>query len=164
MIKSFYPVQFYISRNFAHTVGDIEQGMPSSPLDSSHDWTTSGVACHHGPWATRKVRLHLSWQCHYLSWNAHTVRLRWVWHAIIAHEKHRLSDDIGGGMLSSHINSTHYWTTLGMAWYRRSLTPHMIAWRRAWHAHMALGKHTRSDDVWRGMPLSPLGKTHGRTT
>ena len=29
---------------------------------------------------------------------------------------------------------------------------------------MALGKHTRSDDVLRGMPLSPLGKTHGRTT
>ena len=29
---------------------------------------------------------------------------------------------------------------------------------------MALGKNTWSDDIWRGMPLSPLGKTYGRTT
>ena len=106
---------------------DLERGMQSWLLNSKHGQTTSGVACHHGPWATRKVRLHLSWQCHYLSLNARTVKLRWVWHAIIAHEKHRLSDDIGGGMLSSHINSTHYWMTSGMAWYRHLLTPHMIA-------------------------------------
>ena len=29
---------------------------------------------------------------------------------------------------------------------------------------MARGKNTWSDDIWRGMPLSPFGKTHGRMT
>uniref|UniRef100_A0A494G8H5 Uncharacterized protein n=1 Tax=Solanum lycopersicum TaxID=4081 RepID=A0A494G8H5_SOLLC len=29
---------------------------------------------------------------------------------------------------------------------------------------MARGKNTWLDDIWRGMPLSPFGKTHGRMT
>eukprot|EP01083_Nonionella_stella_P186823 685123_1 len=33
---------------------------------------------------------------------------------------------------------------------------------RAWTAKYAFGQHTRSSDVGRGMPSSPLG-THGRT-
>ena len=36
--------------------------------------------------------------------------------------------------------------------------------RQAWHAIIALGRETRSNDVGRGMPSSPLGRTHGRTT
>ena len=40
----------------------------------------------------------------------------------------------------------------------------MVGLRRAWHDIIALGQHTRSNDVGRGMPSSPLGSTHGRTT
>ena len=36
--------------------------------------------------------------------------------------------------------------------------------RRAWHDIAAFGQHTRSDDVGRDMPSSPLGSTHDRTT
>uniref|UniRef100_A0A494G8Q1 Uncharacterized protein n=1 Tax=Solanum lycopersicum TaxID=4081 RepID=A0A494G8Q1_SOLLC len=36
--------------------------------------------------------------------------------------------------------------------------------RRAWHAITALGQHTWSDDVGRGMPSLPLDSTSGRTT
>ena len=35
---------------------------------------------------------------------------------------------------------------------------------RAWTAKYAFAQHTRSSDVGRGMPSSPLGSTHGRTT
>ena len=48
-------------------------------------------------------------------------------------------------MLSSLINTTHDWMMSGMA-------------------HIDLAKHTRSDDIWRGMPSSILGKTRSRTT
>ena len=40
----------------------------------------------------------------------------------------------------------------------------MIERLRAWHAIIAFGQHTRSTDVGRGMPSSPLGSTKGRTT
>ena len=36
--------------------------------------------------------------------------------------------------------------------------------RRAWHAITALGQHTQSKDVKRGMKSPPLDNTHGRTT
>ena len=41
---------------------------------------------------------------------------------------------------------------------------HIIRRLRAWHAIIALGQQTRSNDFGRGMPSSPLGSTHGRTT
>ena len=34
---------------------DIELGIQSSPLDNTHDMTTEGVACHHGPWETHTL-------------------------------------------------------------------------------------------------------------
>ena len=40
----------------------------------------------------------------------------------------------------------------------------MVRLRRAWHDITALGKHTRSDYVGRGMTSPPLDNTHGRTT
>ena len=51
-----------------------------------------------------------------------------------------------------------------MACYNRLWTAHTVDRRRALHAIIAFGKHTRSYDVERGMPSSPLGITHGRTT
>ena len=41
---------------------------------------------------------------------------------------------------------------------------HTIERRRAWHASIAFGKHTRSKDVERGMTSPPLDSAHGRTT
>ena len=41
---------------------------------------------------------------------------------------------------------------------------HTIGRRRAWHDITALGQHTRSDYVRRGMTSPPLYRTHGRTT
>ena len=35
---------------------------------------------------------------------------------------------------------------------------------QAWHAIIALGRQTRSNDVRRDMPSPPLDSTHGRTT
>ena len=40
----------------------------------------------------------------------------------------------------------------------------MVKRRQVWHDITAFGQHTRSIDVERGIPLSPLGSTHGRTT
>ena len=42
-----------------------------------------------------------------------------------------------------------------MAYYHRPMNEHMSGPRRELHAHMALGQHTWSNDVERGMPLSP---------
>ena len=114
-----------------HTVGNVWCGMTSPPLDSTHGWQrrawTSEVALHHRPWA------------------AHTVELRRAWHDITLLGLHARLDDVGRGMTSPPLDSTHG---------RR---------RQAWHVITALGQHTRSDDVGRGMPSSPLGSTHGRT-
>ena len=101
--------------------------MPSSPLDSAHDQTTLGMACHHRVWA------------------AHTVQRHRAWHAIITFAQHKRSNDVGRGMTSSPLDSTH-----GRE-------------RRAWHAITAHRQHTRSDDVGRGMTSPPLESTHGQT-
>ena len=41
---------------------------------------------------------------------------------------------------------------------------HMVERRRASHAIITFGQHTRSNDIGRGIPSSPLGSTDGRTT
>ena len=137
--------------------------MTSLPLYSTHGRTTSGVACHH--------RL----------WTPHTVKRRRAWHAIIAFGKHKQMNDVGRGMQTSPLGNTHGQTTSGVAYQHRLWTAHgrktscvashHLLWtahtverRRARYAITAFGKHTRSNDVGRGMPSSPLGSTHGRTT
>ena len=143
--------------------------MTSPPLDNTHGRTTSGVTCHH--------RL----------WKAHTVERR-AWHAIIAFGQHTQSNDIGRGMTSSLLDSTHghmksgvtchhyLWTahTVGLgrqhrAWHDITALGHYtrsyyVRLHRVWHDITAFGQHTRSDNVGRGMPSSPLGSTDGRTT
>ena len=127
MIKTFFPVKFYIFLSFAHAVGrrrashavitlgqhtrweDVRRGMTSSPLDNIQDRSTSGVACN------------------YSLWPIHIVRIRRVW------------------MPSSLLDNIH-----------------RVEWCRAWHAIIALGQHTRSDNLGRGMLLSLLDTIHGR--
>ena len=106
----------------------VRRGMTSPPLYSTHGRTTSGVECHHRLWA------------------AHTIERRLAGHAIIAHGRQTLSNDVKRDMPSPPLDNTHGRTTLGVA------------------CHLAFGKHTRSKYVGRGMTLPPLGITHGQTS
>ena len=67
-------------------------------------------------------------------------------------------------MTSPPFDSTHGQTTSGVECNPCLWTAHTVKRRRAWHAIIAFGKHTQSNDVGRGMPSSPLGSTNGRTT
>ena len=85
-------------------------------------------------------------------------------HDITAFGQHTWSDYVGCGITSLLLYSTHGRTTSGVACHHRLWAAHMVGLRRAWHDIIALGQHTRSKDVGRGMPSPPLGRTHGRTT
>ena len=74
---------------------DIGRDMLSLTFDNLNDWTTSGVACHHGPWST------------------HIVRRRRAWHAIITLVLHTRTDDVGYGMPTSPLCNTHSRTMSG---------------------------------------------------
>ena len=63
---------------------DVRSGMTSPPLGSTHDRTTSGVACHHRLWATQTVKRRRAWHPIIAIGLAHTVRRRQAWHDIIA--------------------------------------------------------------------------------
>ena len=114
--------------------------MSSYPLDGKHGQTMSGVACNHRLWA------------------AQTVKQRQAWHAIIAFGKHKRSNDAGLGMPSSPLGSTEGPTASGVACHHRLWPAHTVERRRAWHAISTFGQHTRSNEVGRGMPSSPLDK------
>ena len=120
--------------------------MPSPPLGSTHGRTTSGVALHHS------------------SWTAHTVELRRAWHAIIAFEQHTRSNDVGHGITSPPLDSTHGRTTSGVTCHHRLWTAHSVKRYFVCQVIIALGQHTRSNDVRRDMPSPPLDSTHDRTT
>ena len=123
---------------------DVGRGMPSSPFGSTNSHTTSTVACHHRPWA------------------AHTVERRRAWHDITAFGQHTRSNDVRRDMPSLTLHSTHDRMTPGMACQHHLWAAQTVRRHRAWHAIVALGRQTRSNDVGRGMPSPPLGSTHGR--
>ena len=125
---------------------DVRRGMTSPPLDSTHGQTTFGVTYHH--------RL----------WTAHTVEQRRAWHAIITFGQHTRSNYVGRGMPSSPLSSTNGRTTSGVACHHLLLAAHTIERRRAWHAIIAHGRQTRSNDIRHDMTSPPLDSTHGRTT
>ena len=144
-------------------VGNVGRGMTSLPLDSTHGrqrraWhdntalgqhtrsTTLGVACHHRPWT------------------AHMVRRRRTWHDITSLGQHTRSIDVGRGMTSPPLDCTHGRTTSGVTCHHCLWTAHSVERRLVWYVIIAVGKHTRSNDVGRGMISPPLECTHGRTT
>ena len=133
-------------------------------MDNTHDRTTSGVACHYSPWTANRVERHQAWHAIIAFKLADTVRRRRAWHAIIALGRQTPSNDVGGGMPSPLLVSTHSRTTSGVACHHRLWAAHTVGRRRALHAIIALGEHRRSDDVGRGMPSSPLDSTDGRAT
>ena len=65
---------------------NVRRDMSPPPLDSIHNRTTSGVACHHRLWA------------------AHTVERSQAWHAIIALERQTRLNDVRRGMPSSPLD------------------------------------------------------------
>ena len=67
-------------------------------------------------------------------------------------------------MPSPPLDSTQGRMTSCVACHHHLWAAHTVELRRAWHAIIAFGKHKRSNHVGRGMPTSPLGSTHGRTT
>ena len=83
-------------------------------------------------------------------------------HDITAFGQHTRSNDIGRGMKSPPSDSTYGRTTSGMAFHHRLWAAHTVGRHQAWHAITALEKHTRSNNVGRGMTSSPLDRTHGR--
>ena len=60
-------------------------------------------------------------------------------------------------MPSPHLDSTHGRTRSGVAFHHCLWAAHTVKRHRAWHAIIALGQHTRSNDVGCGMISSPLG-------
>ena len=125
---------------------NVRLDMPSPPLDSTHGRTTSGMACHHRLWA------------------AQMVGRRRALHAIIAFGQHTSSNDVGRGMPSSPLGSTHGQTTSVVACHHCLWATHAVERHRAWRAIIALGQHKSSNDVWRGMPSPPKDCTHSRMT
>ena len=85
-----------------------------------------------------------------------------AWHDITALGLHTRSNDVGCGMQSSPLGSTDSRTASRVACHHRLWGAHRIEQRAALHAIIAFGRHTRSDDVGRGMTSPPLYNTHGR--
>ena len=75
---------------------DVRREMPSQPLDSTHGRTTLGVACHYHVWAALTVEQHRAS------------------HAIISFGKNKHLNDVGRGITSPHLDSTHGQTTSGV--------------------------------------------------
>ena len=123
---------------------DIGQGMTSPPLDSTDN------------------RQRRAWY-DITAIGQHTVGRRRAWHDITSFGQHIRSNDVGRDMPSLPLGSTHGRTTSGMACHHSLWTANTVEQCREWHAIITFGQHTRSNDVGRGIPSSPLGSTHGRT-
>ena len=91
----------------------VERGMKSPPLDSTHDRMTSAMTCQH--------RLSTT----------HMVGLRRAWHDIIAFRHHTLSNNVGQGMPSSPLGSTHSRMMSGVACHHSPWTANTIEQRQA---------------------------------
>ena len=119
-------------------------------------WTASGVACHHYPLTVNMVERRRAWHnitalgqhtwsktsgvvCHHSPWTAHTVGRRQALHASIAFGKHTRSNDVGRGLPSSPLGSTHSRPMSGVACHHRLWEAQTAERRRAWHAIIALG-------------------------
>ena len=140
-----------------------------------------GMACHHCLWAAQMVERRPAWHdiisfglahtvetrlgvaCHHHLWEAHTVERRQAWHHITAFGQHTQLNDVGRCMPSLPLGSTHSRTMSGVACYHCPSTARLVGQRRAWHDIIALGQHSRLNDVGCGMTSPPLDCTHGQT-
>ena len=159
-------------------VGNIVCGRISPPLDSTHSrqrWAWNDITAlgqntverrrvWHAisPFGNTLGRMTSSVACHHHLWEAQTVERRQAWHAIIAFGQHTRSNNVGRGMPSTPLNSTHDRMTSGVTCHHRSWTAHTVGRHRPRHDITALGLHAQSDDVGLGMTSPPLDSTHGR--
>ena len=70
------------------------------------------------------------------------------------------------GVTSHHRlwTSSHSRTASGVGCHHRPLTENAVERCCAWHAIIAFGQNTRSNNVGRGITSPPLDSKHGRTT
>ena len=122
------------------------------------------MACNHCLWAAHSVERRRACHAIIAVGLAETVRRRRALHTIIAFRQHTQPNDVGRGMPSSPLGSTHGRATSGVACHHRLWETYTVERHRAWHAIIASGQHTRSNDIGRGMPSLPFGSSHGRTT
>ena len=90
---------------------NVRRAMLSSPFDNTHDRTTLGATCLHGPW------------------EAPTAGLRRAWHAIIALVLNTPLDQVGCGMPTWPFGSTHGLMRSGMACHYRPCVAHTFEQR-----------------------------------
>ena len=74
------------------------------------------------------------------------------------------SEDIGCGIPSSPLDIIPYQTMSSMPCHHFPWETPRVRRSQAWYGIIALGQHTRSNYVGRGMPSLPLDNTDGRTT
>ena len=91
------------------------------------------------------------------------IRLFLVWHAINALGQHTRSEGVEHGMPSSPLDNTHGRTTSAEACRHRPWAAHTVKRRQAWHAVIAFGENTRTEDVARDMLSLPLDSTYDWT-
>ena len=120
--------------------------MTSSPLDYTHSRRMSGVACHHRLWRAQTVGRRQAWHAITALGLADTVRRRQAWYATTAIRRQIQLNDIGLGMPSTPLDSTHGRTMSGVACHHRPWTANTVG------------------NVRRGMTSPPLDSTHGRMT
>ena len=123
--------------------------MLSLPLCYTHDWITSCGTWNNCPWEAHMVGPCQAW--HTISPFDSTrsenfwMTLMWyaiialnntqcgttfMWHAIIAFGLHTQMYDVGRGMSSYPLDNIHDQTTVGVGYYHRPWTAHMI--RKHW--------------------------------
>ena len=90
------------------------------------------------------------------------VKRRQAWHSIITYGQQTRSNNVGCGMTSPPLDSTHGQLTSGVTCHHRRWITHSVKRHRVWHAIIAVGQHTRSNDVRRGMTSPPLDSIHSR--
>ena len=125
---------------------DIERGMPLSHLESIHDKTMWGEVHYH------------------LHWTEHMIGRYQALHARKALGQLSWSDHVDCGMPLSPLGSRDGRTMSAITCHHCPWAAHKVRRRRACYAIIALGKHTRSYYIGRGMASSPLGCTNGHTS
>ena len=113
---------------------DIGRDMPSWPLDNTHGRIILCIEFHHSPLT------------------ANTNGLCRVWNVIITLEKNVRSDEITHGILLFPFDKTHDQTMSSVACHYSTWIAQTIGGLRAWRFIIALGQHTWSNNVGRGMP------------
>ena len=110
---------------------DVGRGMRSSSLGSINDRTTSSVVCNHRLWTSSHSRTASSVACHHRPWTANTVERLQALHASAAFGQHTRSNEVGRGMPSSPLGSTHGRTTSGVACHHSPWTANTVGRRQA---------------------------------